>query len=345
MNSSPFLRAARLGAVLFFATNSIAVALDLTFPTRNRALLRGDGEGFYMFIDRDFQGQKSTPWEGGQYGFVRDPRVTSGGLVYSRFHEGADIKPLERSSTGEPLDTVMAAGAGRVVHVSDVPRYSNYGRFVVIEHQWDGCPYYSLYAHLNTVAVSIGQRVAQGEALGRLGYTGDGIDRRRAHLHFEVNLILSHDFERWHKLVFPSEINRHGLFNGINLAGMDVARLLLAAHKSPSLTISAFLASEEVAFQAVVPATDRFVLPKLYPWMIRGEAAGAKSWEISFTKSGLPIRLEPRREAVNQLAVTSVTPSKFPLTYVTKGYVTGTSKSPALTSSGRNFLRLLSGEF
>jgi murein DD-endopeptidase MepM/ murein hydrolase activator NlpD len=345
MNSPSFFRAARLGAVLLFATHSIATALDLTFPTKNHALLQGDGEAFYMFVDREVQGEKTTPWEGGQYGYVRDPRVTSGGVVYTRFHEGADIKPLERSSDGEPLDIVTAAGAGRVAHVSDNPRYSNYGRFVVIEHQWDGCPYYSLYAHLNSASVRVGQQVAQGDALGRLGYTGDGIDRRRAHVHFEVNLILSHDFEQWHKLVFPTEVNRHGLYNGINLAGMDVGRLLVAAHKSPELTIPAFLASEKVAFKAAVPATDKFVLAKLYPWMIRGDAAGVKSWEISFTSSGLPVRLEPRREAVSQPAITSATPSKFPLTYVTKGYVSGTSKSPTLTPSGRNFLRLVSGDF
>ncbi len=334
-----------LGAVLLLISHSFAAALDLTFPTQNRALLEGDGEGFYMFIDRDFQGEKSTPWQGGQYGFVRDPKVTSGGVVYTRFHEGVDIKPLQRSDTGEPLDMVTTAAAGRVVHASDVPGYSNYGRFVVVEHQWDDCPYYSLYAHLNSLSVSVGQRVAQGDALGRLGYTGDGIDRRRAHVHFEVNLILSHDFERWHKLVFPAETNRHGVYNGLNLAGMDAGRLLLVAHKSPALTIPAFLASEQVAWKAVVPATDKFILAKTYPWMIRGNAAGAKAWEISFTSSGLPLRLEPRHEAVSEPAITSATPSKFPLIYVTKGCVTGTSKSPALTKSGRDFLRLVSGDF
>jgi hypothetical protein len=160
-----------------------------------------------------------------------------------------------------------------------------------------------------------------------------------------VNLILSHDFEAWHKLLFPTENNRHGLYNGLNLAGMDSGRLLLAAHKTPTLTIPAFLASETVAFKAVVPATTKFVLAKLYPWMIRGDAAGAKAWEISFTSSGLPVRLEPRREAVSQPAITSATPSKFPLNYVTKGYVSGTGKSPTLTPSGRAFLRLVSGEF
>lgn len=345
MNGPFFFCAAWLSAALLFATQSIAAALDLTFPTPNRALLQGDGEGFYMFIDRDFEGVKSTPWEGGQYGFMRDPRVTDAGLVYRRFHEGADIKPLERSSDGDPLDMVTAAGAGRVVHASDVPRYSNYGRFVVIEHQWDGCPYYSLYAHLNSLVVSAGQRVAQGDPLGRLGYTGVGIDRRRAHLHFEVNLILSHDFERWHQFVFPSEINRHGNYNGINLAGMDAGRLLLAAHKSPGLTIPEFLASEEVAWKAAVPATGKFVLAKLYPWMVRGEAAGAKAWEISFTRSGLPLRIEPRGEAISQPAITTVSPSKFPLTHVTAGHLSGTSKSPILTRTGLNFLRLVSGEF
>src|SRR5258708_5176115 len=113
MNSPSFFRAARLGAALLFATHAIAAALDLTFPTKNRALLEGDGEAFYMFVDREVQGEKITVWEGGQYGYVRDPHVTSGGLVYSRFHEGVDIKPLERSSDGEPLDIVTAASAGK----------------------------------------------------------------------------------------------------------------------------------------------------------------------------------------------------------------------------------------
>jgi murein DD-endopeptidase MepM/ murein hydrolase activator NlpD len=345
MNSPLLFRASRLGAVLLLASSSLAAALDLTFPTKNRALLQGDGEGFYMFIDRDVRGVKTTPWEGGQYGYVRDPKVTSGGTVYTRFHEGVDIKPLERSLEGEPLDIVTAASVGRVVHVSDVPRYSNYGRFVVVESRWDGCPYYVLYAHLNAASVSVGQTVTQGTPLGRLGYTGVGIDRRRAHLHFEVNLILSQDFERWHQFAYPADVNRHGLYNGINLAGMNTGRLLLAAAKSPALTIPAFLAGEETAFKAVIPATDKFVLAKLYPWMIHGEATGAKSWEISFTSSGLPIRLEPRREAVGEPAVTSATPSKFPLSYVTKGYITGTSQAPALTPNGKGFLKLISGAF
>ena len=50
-----------------------------------------------------------------------------------------------------------------------------------------------------------------------------------------------------------------------------------------------------------------------------------------------------RREVASEPAVISATPSEYPLTYVTKGYLAGPSKNPRLTFSGRSFLRLLSG--
>src|SRR5258708_1900508 len=93
-----------------------AEPLNLALPTENEAIYRGDGPEFYQYIERDFQGVKSTPWEGGQYGFVRDPVETPGGLVYTRFHEGIDIRPLQRDERGEPLDPVRAIAAGIVVH-------------------------------------------------------------------------------------------------------------------------------------------------------------------------------------------------------------------------------------
>src|SRR6266480_1755951 len=62
--------------------------LDLVLPTDNDALFSGGGATFYQYIERNYRGEKSAPWEGGQYGFVRDPTDTVGGVVYSRFHEG-----------------------------------------------------------------------------------------------------------------------------------------------------------------------------------------------------------------------------------------------------------------
>src|SRR4051812_7532822 len=111
--------------------------VDIALPTDNDALFRGDGPAFYQYIDRDYNGEKSTPWEGGQYGWVRDPMQTSEGIVYTRFHEGIDIKPVHRDANSEPLDQVRAIADGKVVHVNPTAGYSNYGRYVVIEHEWD----------------------------------------------------------------------------------------------------------------------------------------------------------------------------------------------------------------
>jgi len=74
--------------------------IEISLPTDNDALFRGGGPDFYQYIERDFHGEKSTPWEGGRYGFVRNPVPTAQGLVYTRFHEGIDIRCLHRDARG-----------------------------------------------------------------------------------------------------------------------------------------------------------------------------------------------------------------------------------------------------
>src|SRR2546430_16873076 len=102
--------------------------LDLVLPTDNDALFSGGGPAFYQYIERDFKGVKSTPWEGGQYGFGRDPVETSAGVVCTRFHEGIDIRPLRRDGRGEPLDEGRAIAGGEVVHTNTVPWFLDYGK-------------------------------------------------------------------------------------------------------------------------------------------------------------------------------------------------------------------------
>src|SRR4029434_7110991 len=118
--------------------------LDLVLPTDNDALFSGGGAAFYQYIERNYNGVKSTPWEGGQYGFVRDPTDTAGGVVYTRFHEGIDIRPLHRDAHGEPLDEVRAIADGQVVEGKYARGHSNYGKYIVIEHRWGGSNYYSV---------------------------------------------------------------------------------------------------------------------------------------------------------------------------------------------------------
>lgn len=316
--------------------------LDLLLPTANDALYRGDGEAFYQFVDRNFGGVKTTPWEGGQYGFVRDPVETSAGLVYTRFHEGMDIKPLQRDEHGIPLDPVRAIADGTVAYANEVPGYSNYGRYVVIDHAWGGCHYYSLYAHLNVVAVRAGQHVSRGEKIGVLGFTGTGIDQRRAHVHFEINLMLNSDFDAWHKTYFPADINRHGNFNGINLAGINVAKFYLALKKNPALTIPEFLSREEAYYKVLIPKSAHFDLMRFYPWMLSGQPRGdSPSWEVSFTQSGVPLRIAPGGRSVSEPELSWIKRSPIHYSMLTRDVVTGSGDNGKLSTTGMHLMKLL----
>ncbi len=93
----------------------------------------------------------------------------------NNFHKGIDItKP---GCAGEP--TVAAAG-GTVIQASD--KYNGYGNCVIIDH---GNGISTLYAHHQSLAVSVGDTVVQGQTLGYIGQTGNAYGN---HLHFEVRL-------------------------------------------------------------------------------------------------------------------------------------------------------------
>ena len=87
-----------------------------------------------------------------------------------REHQGVDLAaPL-----GAP---VKAARAGRVSFAGEL---GDYGKLVVVTHD-DGSSAY--YGHLDTMEVSVGQRVAQGQGLAAVGQTGLTTG---PHLHFEI---------------------------------------------------------------------------------------------------------------------------------------------------------------
>jgi murein DD-endopeptidase MepM/ murein hydrolase activator NlpD len=315
--------------------------VDLVLPTDNDALFRNDGPAFYQYVERDYKGVKSTPWEGGQYGFVRDPVETAAGIAYTRFHEGIDIRALHRDERGEPLDEVRAIADGEVVYTNSVPGYSNYGRYIVIEHRWDGSPYYSLYAHLSAIDARVGQTVKRGEHIAVMGHTGEGINQARAHLHLELNLIISHRFQAWYDKYYK-EPNHHSIYNGLNLDGMDIARLYLELRRNPSLTIPEFLKAEETFYKVTVSRSGNFELPKLYPWMVRESVGGkAVSWEVSFARSGLPLRIEPSSKAVSQPELTYVKKSSIDYSLLTRGEIAGRGEQAHLTSYGLGLMRLL----
>ncbi len=99
------------------------------------------------------------------YGYRIDP-------IYGTkdFHAGIDLT----GKTGEPV-SATADGV-----VAEAGWKGGMGYCVEIDH---GYNYRTVYAHMNSVAVSRGQRVQRGNRIGEIGSTGKSI---APHLHYEV---------------------------------------------------------------------------------------------------------------------------------------------------------------
>ena len=262
-----------------------------------------------------------------------------------RFHEGVDIKPVRRDSKGNPLDIVWSTAPGRVAHVNAVTGASSYGKYVVVAHDFPDGAYYSLYAHLTRATVEIGQSVRAGTPIGELGYTGPGLNRIRAHLHFEINLLLEDRFDIWHG-TFVGSKNRHGAYNGLNLAGIPVADFLLAERANPGLLIKDFLQQQEPYYKVTVPKKgSRLEIRKRYPWLVQEDSPESNAWEISFEGTGVPL-------VIRGVTSTSTTPtliwareSPHPHTYNTRKRLTGSGANAKLTGSGLRYINLVAGRF
>ena len=323
--------------------------LDLILPTTNQYLFGSEPQKFYMYTDRSFEGKFSKPWTAGQYGNVRNLRRTAEGVIGTKFHEGVDIRPMKRDSAGRPLDFVRAIAKGRVIYVNSNSSGSNYGKYVVIAHNWGAMlgEFYSLYAHLDKADCKVGQLVDTGRIIAKMGYTGSGINRERAHLHLELGIMIQSDFSDWHLHYFGSD-NKHGVFNGLNMNGLNVAELLIKHNRNKSLKMSDFLKQIPVYYKVTIPRRSGAALDlaKRYPWLRKGDhSKGTASWEISYASSGFPLAVNPSLRSVSGPVVSYVKPTSSDHRYHTKGLITGTGRSASLSNTGLRMVALLSGEF
>lgn len=107
------------------------------------------------------------------------PRRVTSRMKYrwGRWHKGIDI-----GTNAEIGKRVVAAASGTVVYSayqSGSASSAGYGNYLIIYH---GNGFCTLYAHMDSKAVSTGQRVSQGQLIGYSGNTG-GV---APHLHFEI---------------------------------------------------------------------------------------------------------------------------------------------------------------
>lgn len=330
-------------ALVYSLLLALTHAVDIQLPTENRHLFSNEPQKFYMYVDRYFEGNHSQPWQAGSYGFVRTSVRVDNQIIETKFHEGIDIAPIKRDKAGNPLDLVSSIADGKVVYASLRTGASNYGKYVVIEHPWENSSVYSLYAHLGEITCQVGDPVAKGAVIGRMGYTGSGITRVRAHLHLELALMLSGRY-----VEYSAKMNNvHGLFNGMNLAGMDVAAFFHAQRDKPGLKISQFLASYPAYFKVTVPRDQPIEMATRYPWMVRQSADGhpTPSWEIAFSETGMPLTITASERTVAKPQITMVRPSPIAHSYRTRGLITGKGQEASLSNDGLTLLNLLCGNF
>lgn len=283
---SLLLRSLALGGTLLLAA-SLSAQQPFRLPTANRALFEPGNEAKF-FVET-----VGKTWTSGCFGCVR-----SDGW---QMHEGLDIRCLQRDKRNEPTDPVFASADGTVVYINRKPALSNYGNYVVLKHRIDGLDVYSLYAHIqNTVeGLKVGQTVRAGETIaimGRTTNTREGISKERAHVHFEINLLVSPDFVSWFKKNSPGERNDHGIYNGQNLLGLDPTQILRAEQKG-NFNLVNFLRDQPELFRVTVRKTN-FTWLRRYPELVRpnpkATQEGIAGYELVVNYNGVPFQIIPR---------------------------------------------------
>ena len=328
-------------------------------PTTNTGLLENKNDSFFMYVKRATVSGEVKVWQGGQYGFVRDPKMAKdGSIIYTRFHEGMDVAPMIRDLKGEPQDEVRAIADGTVLYTNTNPGKSNYGNYIIIEHPTEDGPFYSLSAHFHEVKVSRGKKLRAGDIIGIMGHTGSGIDRERSHTHVELTMLLKPSAAIWNqqepvaptppptasgKPAKPPAAPRLVL-NGQNLVGLNVSGWLKAHAAKPELRLAEFINQEPPYFKVRVPCRGtELEIVKRYPWL-RVPGSISQAWEISVAASSVPLSIAPLDEKVDFPTVSWVKPWTGDHSWKSREMLTGTGSIASLSKHGMEYLKLLLGD-
>lgn len=268
---------------------AILTAAELRWPLEENPIAKGRPYTSYV------QPTASGKDESALFGCVRNDG--------RRFHEAVDIAPVKPRRKGEATDPILAIHDGIVTHISNVSGNSSYGRYVVLEHPGLNLQVYTLYAHLSKVeaGLSLGQIVKAGERIGTMGRSAGGytIPRSRSHLHLEIGLRLSDDFNEWYRRQAYTTPNKHGNFNGMNLIGWDPVDYYQAWESGRASSPLEYLERLRPAVMVHVQTDQRPDFAVRYPELVlpgcpTGDQAG---WEVLLSPWGMPLSLKPLAKA------------------------------------------------
>lgn len=276
-----------LTAVL--AAQTDAERLRLAWPTANHAYANGEPLEAYI------QPTVSGLVESGLFGCVR----SSG----NQFHEALDLMPIERDRRGEATDLVYTVLEGVVRHINPRAGASSYGRYVVIEHDTVSPAIYTLYAHLASVdsGIAVGRRVNTAQVIGVMGRSAGGytIPKDRAHVHFEMGVRMTDQFQDWYDWKKFGSRNDHGLWNGMNLVGFDPKAFYDAFRAQEVNTFDEFLRASKpaVTVRVATTVTPDFVLRYPSLQVTNSTPLPVAGWEVTFDRFGLPFAWRPLEQA------------------------------------------------
>jgi murein DD-endopeptidase MepM/ murein hydrolase activator NlpD len=259
--------------------------LELAWPTPNKAW--EEGRSIEAFIQPTVSREPAS----GCFGCVRDNGF--------QFHEGIDLEPVARDARGEPVDEVYAVLPGVVRHVNTKVGDSSYGRYIVIEHTDTAPAVYSLYAHLARILPGIapGTRVERRQAIAIMGHSAGGyaIPRDRAHLHFEMGVMVTREFPSWYLWKKFGSPNEHGVWNGMNLMGFDPLDFFNRWQARQVADFQDYFGQmkAQVRLRIATQKVPDFI--QRYPSLLKAPlpAGPVAGWEIECDWTGLPFSWRP----------------------------------------------------
>lgn len=152
-------------------------------PVLVRTGSRSGGRTVDTYDIKVVMGSQSSPHEGATLIYPTTGNLTQG---FHRGHYALDIGNAAKPDVWAASEgTIIKSDGGCTPRGQGSSKNCNggYGNHVIIDH---GNGLQTLYAHLETIYVSEGQKVDRGQALGKMGNTGRAYGKTGIHLHFEV---------------------------------------------------------------------------------------------------------------------------------------------------------------